>query len=75
MISDERRKLFEKLGPEVVEQDAASGGGVHIGNSSVREDALAWLAEKRKKKERWEAFRFWFPIAISLISLTVALLK
>ena len=77
-LTPARRKHFESLGEEVVRQDLAAGGSVHIGGPTARKAAAQWLQEFEEKREGQRAeMRGWVKMGVilALIALFVMIMS
>jgi hypothetical protein len=73
-ITPNNRKLFERLGVDVVRTDLmrAFEGNARIPRGPTRLEALEWLSEQEGKQRRRETRRYWTMVWLALVAAIAA---
>jgi len=71
-LSDNLRPDFEAKGYDIVHAEVLDRRYEKL---EKRLAAIAWMAEKRAKKESAENWHFWIPIVISVLALIVSIIS
>ncbi len=71
-LAEKLRSDFEAKGYDIVHAEVLEN---RYQKPEKRLAAIAWMAEKRAKKESAEKRRFWIPLVISVLALIVSIIS